>query len=113
MKTLSRPLLALATTLGLAAGGASADQASFTVDGPYYGSNWDCLQAGHRAIRSYTSDLDFTWDDGESALWYQIDNQFYVTIKCYNSQMAFIHVHRVGSGTDAGAVREAIYNRMR
>lgn len=92
---------------------ARADEVAFTVDGRNFSSNYACTTASERAVNQVASWVDFAGGDGEEYVWYQINGNIFVTMKCYDNQLYFIHVHRVGDTGDAAAnIRDRITDRL-
>ncbi|WP_340260419.1 hypothetical protein [Roseobacter sp. HKCCA0882] len=87
---------------------ARADEVAFAVDERSFSSNYACVTASDRAVNQVVSWVDFSGGDGAEYLWYQINGNIFVTMKCYNNQLYFIHVHRIGDTGDAGNIRDRI-----
>ena len=102
-----KTILAALALCGLA-NFARADEVAFTVDGRSFSSNYACTTASERAVNQVASWVDFAGGDGEEYVWYQINGNIFVTMKCYNNQLYFIHVHRIGDAGGAGKILDRI-----
>lgn len=87
---------------------ARANEVAFAVDERSFSSNYACVTASERAVNQVASWVDFSGGGGAEYLWYQMNGNIFVTMKCYNNQLYFIHVHRIGDTGDAGNIRDRI-----